>query len=87
MFFSNGIYHFFPTYLDIAGVVFQVSFNCKYGKHINTCEITFLVCVPIVTVLISFKVVASNGLVFSSLIQVWLFLSSSFCVVSLLSQP
>jgi hypothetical protein len=54
MVFSNGIHHFFPTYLDIAGVVFQVNFNCKYGKHINTCEITFLICVPIATVLLSF---------------------------------
>jgi hypothetical protein len=54
MFLRNGIYHFFPTYLDIVGVIFQVGFNCKYGEHINTCEITFLVCEPIVRVLLSF---------------------------------
>jgi hypothetical protein len=54
MFLRNGIHHFFPTYLDIVGVVFQVGFNCKYGEHINTHEITFLICVPIARVLLNF---------------------------------
>jgi hypothetical protein len=54
MFFSNGNYHVFPIYLNIIGVIFHVSFNCKYGKHINTYEITFLVCEPIARILLSF---------------------------------
>ncbi len=54
MFFNNGIYHFFLAYLDIVRVIFQVGFNYKYGEHINTCEITFLVCEPKVKVLLSF---------------------------------
>ncbi len=54
MFVNNGNYHFFPIYLDIIGVIFCVSFNYKYEEHINTCEITFLVCEPIVRILLSF---------------------------------
>jgi hypothetical protein len=54
MFVNNGNYHFFPIYLDIIGVIFHVSFNCKYEEHINACEITFLVCEPIVRILLSF---------------------------------
>jgi hypothetical protein len=54
MFLSNGNYHFFPIYLDIIRVIFHINFNCKYGEHINTCEITFLVCEPIARILLSF---------------------------------
>jgi len=37
----------FPLLIYVVGVIFQVGFNCKYGEHTNTCEITFLVCEPI----------------------------------------
>jgi hypothetical protein len=76
----------FSLLIYIVGVIFQVGFNCKYGEHINTCEISFLVCEPTIKLLLSFQFVANNGLVFLSLTQVWVFFSSSFCVVSLPSQ-
>jgi hypothetical protein len=44
----------FSLLIYIVGVIFQVGFNYKYGEHINTCEITFLVCEPIVRILLSF---------------------------------
>ncbi len=50
VFLSNGIYHF-PLFIYVVGVIFQVGFNCKYGKHTSTYEITFLVCEPIVRIL------------------------------------
>jgi len=44
----------FSLRIYIAGVIFQVGFNCKYGKHINTYEIIFLVCEPTIRILLSF---------------------------------
>jgi hypothetical protein len=44
----------FSMLIYIVGFIFQVGFNCKYGEHINTCEIIFLVCEPMARVLLSF---------------------------------
>jgi hypothetical protein len=44
----------FSLLIYIVGVILQVSFNLKYGEHINTCEITFLVCEPKTRVPLSF---------------------------------
>jgi hypothetical protein len=40
----------FSLLIYVVGVIFQVDFNCKYGEHTNTCEITFIVCEPIARV-------------------------------------